>query len=102
MWRWRFVLEAAQRTATKDADGDRVVTAAELQSWDNHVKLTTQQRIAVGAFSFMVLLTIANYMPPNPKSRVAAMSPLISTMYLSLCGAVMAYFGAAALMAKKK
>jgi hypothetical protein len=30
------------------------------------------------------------------------MSALISTMYVSLCGVVMAYFGAAAIMAKKK
>ena len=89
--------------ATKDLDGDGTISESELKAWDEHARLHTQSKIAVAAFVFMVVLTIALCVPAViPGHRVLALSALISTMYVSMAGIVMAYFGASAWAGKKK
>jgi|TARA_R110000787_G_scaffold171236_1_gene283888 hypothetical protein len=84
-----------------DLNNDGIVTTEERVAHDVHLKVDTQKTIALGAFIFMVLLTIFFCTPLIAESRLLALGGLVSTMYIALAGIVGAYMGMTAWMSKK-
>ena len=85
-----------------DLNDDGTVDAEELTAWDQHRKFSTQRRIAVASFVFMLAITAVLLPPLISESRVAALSALLSTMYIANAGIVGAFMGVTAWMANKK
>lgn len=84
-----------------DLDGDGKITETELAAADQHNKLETQTRIAIAAFVVMTVLAGLLVSGLIPESRITALGPLVSTLFIAKAGIVGAYFGMTGWMAKK-
>ena len=78
-----------------------VVDAEELAAVDQHHKTETQTRIAVASFIVMTVMAALLVSGLIPDSRISALGPLISTLFIAKAGIVGAYFGMTGWMSKK-
>ena len=84
-----------------DLNHDGVVDAEELAAVDQHHKTETQTRIAVASFIVMTVMAPLLVSGLIPDSRISALGPLISTLFIAKAGIVGAYFGMTGWMSKK-
>ena len=84
-----------------DLNHDGVVDAEELAAVDQHHKTETQTRIAVASFIVMTVMAALLVSGLIPDSRISALGPLISTLFIAKAGIVGAYFGMTGWMSKK-
>ena len=84
-----------------DLNHDGVVDAEELAAVDQHHKTETQTRIAVASFIVMTVMAALLESGLIPDSRISALGPLISTLFIAKAGIVGAYFGMTGWMSKK-
>mgnify|MGYP003651908173 CR=1 FL=1 len=110
-------LEPNSEYAKYDADGDGVVSDAELATTEKlqeleilfappeilellHEKADSQKQMAWVAMISMCLFAILPVMPFVPESRLSTLSSLSDMLFLSQAGVVGLYFGATAFMSR--
>ena len=84
-----------------DLNHDGVVDAEELAAVDQHHKTETQTRIAVASFIVMTVMAALLVSGLIPDSRISALGPLISTLFIAFAGIIGAFFGMTGWMSKK-
>ena len=82
------VLDECGGSCTADLDNDGVITTEELAAVDQHNKVETQTRIAVASFIVMTAMAALLVSGLIPDSRISALGPLISTLFIAKAGIV--------------
>jgi len=98
-------LEKGSKHNELDLDGDGIVSDAELaavEALEKHEKADAQRRMAWVAMGSMIVFTLAVFLPIFPDARIKALSDLFGLFYIGQAGAVGAYMGMTAYMAKGK
>jgi len=100
-------LEPDSEYAKYDADGDGIVSDAELATTQKlqdlelqHEKAESQKQMAWVAMISMCLFAILPVMPFVPESRLSTLSSLSDMLFLSQAGVVGLYFGATDFMSR--